>query len=211
MSNNCIICLSSFKNPKHLYTHIREKHTEIDITVPKGAKKDKIEDKIIYSFKTRTEVPIFTYNEDMEPKELNELIIKLKIETLKQISIKCGLEFDFLIKKYFIDYDLKQIIKEFEHIDLELKIEKQDKQCLARIWDSNQINPNLRCNRKGEYNCLCLTHFKQRPLKFNLITEEPPEFSMLRFYRKYNPKVDSEIVKLKIIDNTFISPSDLIL
>ena len=108
------MCESSFKNQKQLYTHIRDKHPDITITVPKGAKKDKIEDKVIYSFTPRTEVPTIIYNTDLEKEanklindpskehseELKEIIIKLKIETLKQISEKSKIDFDYLLKKY---------------------------------------------------------------------------------------------------------------
>jgi hypothetical protein len=85
---------------------------------------------------------------------------------------------------------------EINDLKLEL-IPEKDHKCLARIWDTERKNPNLRCNREGKFNGLCKTHFMMRPLKFKLITEDPPELEMLRYYRQTNPNVDYEIEVLK--------------
>lgn len=126
MSHNCLICKSAFKNPKHLYTHIRNKHKNVIITVPKGALKDNINDKVIYSYADIDEIPTFKINKKLEneaieinkkmenminwidntyeltdnSEELKELIIDIRIAVLGQISKKTDLSFDYLIKNY---------------------------------------------------------------------------------------------------------------
>jgi hypothetical protein len=102
-----------------------------------------------------------------------------------------------IVSNYFnyIKSDEKLNI-EINDLKLEL-IPEKDHKCLARIWDTERKNPNLRCNREGKFNGLCKTHFMMRPLKFKLITEDPPELEMLRYYRQTNPNVDYEIEVLK--------------
>lgn len=100
---------------------------------------------------------------------------------------------EIIISDFFNYIKLNEKI-EMEIDDLNLKlITENDNKCLARIWDNERKNPNLRCNREGKFNGLCKTHFVMRPLRFKLITEDPPEFEMLKTYRIHNPNVDNEI------------------
>jgi len=89
-------------------------------------------------------------------------------------------------------------IKIVENLDfnidsLNLKLEPNKSRCLARIWDFERMNPNLRCNNKASFNGLCHQHFFKRPLKHKLVSEDPPELEILEKYRKVNPNVDNEI------------------
>jgi len=106
-----------------------------------------------------------------------------------------------LLEQVIIDFFNYIKIKEdlpFEINELEIFIQpEKDDRCLARKWDNERKNPNLRCSREGCYNGLCKTHYLMKILPNKLVTEEPPEIDLLRIYRLHNPNVDNEIEIVK--------------
>lgn len=102
-----------------------------------------------------------------------------------------------VLKDFFNYIKIKEdLLFEIDDLILEIQTEK-DNRCLARRWDSERKNPNLRCCREGSYNGLCKTHYLMKTLPNKLITEYPPEIDLLRIYRQHNPNVDNEIEVFK--------------
>lgn len=120
-------------------------------------------------------------------------------------------------QKHFIDR-IKSVFPECKTdfiFNLDLDVYNR---CLARVWDSKtECNPNLRCTQHALPNTIfCKKHLAKGSC--GRIDEMPDEYSVMRFYRKNDPNVDSKLdlnhtletvkIKKKIKNNILYNNTD---
>ena len=150
-------------------------------------------------------------------KTLIYVILKIKNTMDTNVLVETISNYIYYEQKHFIDR-IKTVFPECKTdfiFDVELDVYNR---CLARVWDSKtECNPNLRCTQNALPNTIfCKKHLAKGSC--GRIDEMPDEFSVMRFYRKNDPNVDSKIdlehtletvkIKKKIKNNILYNNTD---